>query len=143
MAQRSSQAAKDITGLIGKSSGQVKNGVELVNRTGGALNEMVESIRQVSSIIAEIATTASEQAHGLDEVKQALIQLDEMTQQNSALVEENAATAKSLDHQSTDMSERVAFFRLGQDEVVDDEGEMAPEDVPEPEADTADLTRAA
>jgi len=125
LAQRSSQAAKDITGLIGKSSSQVKNGVELVNRTGGTLNEMAESIRQVSNIVANIATTASEQADSIDEVRQALVQLDEMTQQNSALVEENAATAKSLDHQSTDMTERVAFFRLENDEPVDDEGAFA------------------
>jgi methyl-accepting chemotaxis protein len=125
LAQRSSQAAKDITGLIGKSSSQVKNGVELVNRTGGTLNEMAESIRQVSSIVAGIANTASEQADSIDQVRQALTQLDEMTQQNSALVEENAATAKSLDHQSTDMTERVAFFRLENDEPVDDEGAFA------------------
>jgi methyl-accepting chemotaxis protein len=143
LAQRSSQAAKDITGLIGKSSSQVKNGVELVNRTGGTLNEMAESIRQVSSIVANIAATATEQADNIDEVRQALVQLDEMTQQNSALVEENAATAKSLDHQSTDMTERVAFFRLENDEPVDDEGEAAPEEPSEPEDDSADLTRAA
>jgi len=123
LAQRSSQAAKDITGLIGRSSSQVKNGVELVNRTGSALNDIVESIRQVSTIVAEIATTAGEQAHDIDEVKQALIQLDEVTQQNSALVEENAATAKALDLQSADMTERVSVFKLAQNTESEQQGE--------------------
>ena len=143
LAQRSSQAAKDITGLIGKSSGQVKNGVELVNRTGGTLNEMVESIRQVSNIVAEIATTASEQADSIDEVRQALTQLDEMTQQNSALVEENAATAKALDHQSTDMTERVAVFQLENDVLADEDGEVALDEAEAPEDISEDMTRAA
>ncbi|MFN3657089.1 MAG: methyl-accepting chemotaxis protein [Pseudolabrys sp.] len=112
LAQRSAQAAKDINGLISNSSSQVKNGVELVNRTGNALGAIIESIRKVSSIVAEIATSAGEQAESIDQVKQALHQLDEVTQQNSALVEENAATAKALDHQSADMSERVSVFKL-------------------------------
>jgi methyl-accepting chemotaxis protein len=119
LAQRSSQAAKDITGLIKKSSGQVATGVDLVNRTGGALNDIVESIHQVSAIVAEIATTASEQAQDIDGVRQALVHLDEVTQRNSALVEENAATAKALDHQSTEMTGRVAFFRLAHEHQED------------------------
>jgi methyl-accepting chemotaxis protein len=151
LAQRSSQAAKDITGLIGKSSRQVENGVELVNRTGGALSAIVESIRQVSSIVAEIATTAGAQANGIDEVRKALTQLDEMTQQNSALVEENAATAKSLDQQSTDMTERVAVFRLATDDMEADGHEAVEVDsldeaigeAPEPVVASAGLTRAA
>jgi methyl-accepting chemotaxis protein len=129
-AQRSAQAAKDINGLISSSSGQVKNGVELVNRTGTALNAIVESIRKVSTIVAEIATTAGEQAESIDQVKLALRQLDEVTQQNSALVEENAATAKALDHQSADMSERVAVFKLKHDEGSDEEAEEAAEAAP-------------
>ena len=112
LAQRSAQAAKDINNLISNSSNQVKNGVELVNRTGNALDAITDSIRKVSSIVAEIATAAGEQAESIDQVKQALHQLDEVTQQNSALVEENAATAKALDNQSVSMSERVAVFKL-------------------------------
>ena len=141
LAQRSSQAAKDITSLIGTSSSQVKNGVDLVNRTGTALNDIVESIRQVSTIVAEIATTAREQAHDIDEVKQALVQLDEVTQQNSALVEENAATAKALDLQSVEMTERVAFFKLTQDQ--DSEEQVEGEPTPAPERAATDLTQAA
>ena len=101
----------------------------------------MESIRQVSTIVAEIATTAREQAHDIDEVKQALVQLDEVTQQNSALVEENAATAKALDLQSVEMTERVAFFKLTQDQ--DSEEQVEGEPTLAPERATADLTQAA
>jgi methyl-accepting chemotaxis protein len=111
LAQRSSQAAKDISALITNSSGQVKNGVELVNRAGSALNEIVESIKGVADIVADIATASAEQSTGLDQIKAALTQMDQMTQQNSALVEENAATAKTLADQSATMGEQMSFFQ--------------------------------
>jgi methyl-accepting chemotaxis protein len=114
LAQRSSQAAKDIKDLITNSSGQVKEGVELVNRTGTSLKEIVDSIKKVADIVADIANASAEQSTGIEEVNKALTQMDEVTQQNSALVEENAATAKTLADQSTQMDERVAFFRLDQ-----------------------------
>jgi methyl-accepting chemotaxis protein len=117
LAQRSSEAAKNIKELITNSSGQVKDGVELVNQAGAALNKIVESIRDVSSIVADIAKTTNEQADGIDQVNKALTSLDEVTQQNSALVEENAATAKTLEHQSADMAQRVAYFKLGANAV--------------------------
>jgi len=113
LAQRSSQAAKDIKDLITNSNGQVQGGVELVNKAGGALAEIVESINKVAHIVADIATASSEQATGIEQVNKALTQMDEVTQQNSALVEENAATAKTLDQQAQAMSERLSFFRLG------------------------------
>ncbi len=112
LAQRSSQAAKDIAQLITNSSGQVKEGVDLVNQAGSALNEIVESIRTVAASVAEIATASAEQATGLDEVKKTLDQMDELTQRNSALVEENASTAQTLEHQAKTMDEQVAFFRI-------------------------------
>ena len=112
LAQRSSQAAKDIKDLITNSSTQVKDGVDLVNRTGASLNEIVASIKSVADIVADIATASNEQATGIEQVNKALTQMDEVTQQNSALVEENAATAKTLESQSAAMSERVAFFRI-------------------------------
>jgi methyl-accepting chemotaxis protein len=112
LAQRSSQAAKDIKDLINSSNSQVQEGVELVNRAGGSLEEIVASIMRVATIVADIATASNEQATGLDQISKALSQLDEVTQQNSALVEENAATAKTLEQQSSDMGERVDFFRL-------------------------------
>ena len=111
LAQRSAQAAKDISNLITNSSGQVKGGVELVNRAGTALNEIVESIKGVADIVSDIATASAEQSTGLDQIKEALLQMDEATQQNSALVEENAATAKTLADQSGAMGEQVTFFR--------------------------------
>jgi methyl-accepting chemotaxis protein len=112
LAQRSSQAAKDIKDLITNSSGQVQEGVDLVNRAGTSLNEIVGSIKQVAAIVSEIAAASAEQAGGIDQVNRALSQMDEVTQQNSALVEENAATAKTLEQQSQAMDERVTFFRL-------------------------------
>jgi methyl-accepting chemotaxis protein len=112
LAQRSSQAAKDIKDLITNSSRQVQEGVELVNRAGTSLNEIVGSIKQVAAIVSEIAAASAEQAGGIDQVNRALTQMDEVTQQNSALVEENAATAKTLEQQSQSMDERVTFFRL-------------------------------
>jgi methyl-accepting chemotaxis protein len=114
LAQRSSQAAKDIKDLITSSSTQVKDGVDLVNRTGASLNEIVASIKSVADIVADIAMASNEQATGIDQVNKALTQMDEVTQQNSALVEENAATAKTLESQSAAMSERVSFFRIDQ-----------------------------
>jgi methyl-accepting chemotaxis protein len=112
LAQRSSQAAKDIKDLINNSNSQVREGVDLVNRAGSSLEEIVASIKRVATIVADIAAASNEQATGLDQITRALSQLDEVTQQNSALVEENAATAKTLEQQSSDMGERVDFFRL-------------------------------
>jgi methyl-accepting chemotaxis protein len=112
LAQRSSQAAKDIKDLITNSSGQVQEGVELVNQAGTALTEIVDSIKKVAGIVSDIAAASAEQATGLEQVNKALAQMDEVTQQNSALVEENAATAKTLEQQSQAMDERVSFFHL-------------------------------
>jgi len=112
LAQRSSQAAKDIKDLINNSTTQVKDGVDLVNRAGEQLKEIVESIKGVANIVSEIASASVEQASGIEQVNKALAQMDEVTQQNSALVEENAASAKTLEQQSAAMNERVAFFRL-------------------------------
>ena len=112
LAQRSSQAAKDIKGLITNSNAQVKDGVDLVNQAGAALNEIVESIKQVAAIVSDIANASIEQSTGIEQVNKALTQMDEVTQQNSALVEENAATAKTLEHQAKSMDEQVAFFQI-------------------------------
>ena len=112
LAQRSSQAAKDIKDLITNSNGQVKDGVDLVNRAGVALTEIVESIKTVADIVAGIATASAEQSTGIDEINKALTQMDGVTQQNSALVEENAATAKTLEFQAKSMDEQVAFFQV-------------------------------
>jgi methyl-accepting chemotaxis protein len=112
LAQRSSQAAKDIKDLIMNSSGQVQEGVQLVNKAGASLGEIVESIKNVATIVADIAHASAEQASGIEQVNKALAQMDEATQQNSALVEENAATAKTLEEQAAGMDERVSTFRI-------------------------------
>jgi methyl-accepting chemotaxis protein len=112
LAQRSSQAAKDIKNLITNSSDQVKDGVELVNRAGTSLTEIVESIKKVAEIVSQIADASGQQATGIDQINAALAQMDEITQQNSALVEENAAAAKALEQQSQAMDERVSIFRV-------------------------------
>jgi methyl-accepting chemotaxis protein len=112
LAQRSSQAAKDIKDLITNSSSQVQDGVQLVNRAGASLKDILASIVKVADIVAEITNASAEQASGIDQINKALSQMDEVTQQNSALVEENAATAKTLEAQSSAMDERVRAFRL-------------------------------
>jgi methyl-accepting chemotaxis protein len=126
LAQRSSQAAKDIKDLITNSNSQVKDGVDLVNQAGTALNEIVESIKSVASIVADIANASSEQATGLEQINKALTQMDEVTQQNSALVEENAATAKTLETQAKAMDEQVAFFQIDVAETADSPAHRAP-----------------
>ncbi len=113
LAQRSSQAAKDINDLISNSSGQVQEGVELVNRAGASLTEIVDSIKKVAEIVSDIASASGEQSTGIDQVTTALAQMDEVTQQNSALVEQNASAAWALEQQSRAMDARVGFFRLG------------------------------
>jgi methyl-accepting chemotaxis protein len=118
LAQRSSQAAKDIKDLIVSSSNQVGEGVDLVNRAGASLAEIMESIKQVADIVGDITNASSEQSVGLEQISRALIQMDEVTQQNSALVEQNAATAKTLEDQQSAMRERMSFFSFGEGAVA-------------------------
>jgi methyl-accepting chemotaxis protein len=112
LAQRSSQAAKDIKNLITTSNDQIKGGVKLVDQVGESLTEIVASIKQAAEIVAEIATASAEQSTALEQVSKTLSQMDGVTQQNSALVEENAATAKALETQAATMIEQVKFFRV-------------------------------
>jgi methyl-accepting chemotaxis protein len=112
LAQRSAQAAADIKNLIVSSNTQVQDGVELVNQAGAALHEIVESIKAVTTVIADIAGAGLEQSTGIEQVNKALTQMDEVTQQNSALVEQNAATARLLAQQAKAMGDQVAFFQI-------------------------------
>ena len=149
LAQRSAQATKDITSLITNSSNQVKDGVELVNKAGSSLTEIVDSIKKVAVIVGEIANASNEQSTGIDQVNKALTQMDEVTQQNSALVEENAATAKTLEYQAQAMDERVAFFRIDaaagagetQDRAFEDEAEYEAEPRPAPRREASPPSR--
>ncbi len=113
LAQRSAQAASDIKTLIQDSNGQVKEGVELVNQAGEALGEIVGSIGEVASIVREISSASQEQAAGVQEINSSVASMDEMTQQNSALVEESTAAARALSNQAGKLSELMAFFKLG------------------------------
>jgi methyl-accepting chemotaxis protein len=112
LAQRSSQAAKDIKVLITNSSGQVQEGVELVNQTGTSLTEILASIGQVVDIVAQIAAASNEQSTGIEQINKSLIQMDAVTRQNSDQVEKNAASAAVLDHQAEAMNQKVAFFKI-------------------------------
>jgi methyl-accepting chemotaxis protein len=117
LAQRSSQAAEDIKSLIVNSLGQVGEGVQLVNNTGKSLKEILGAIRQAADIVSDIADASAEQATDIGQINKALAQMDEVTRQNSVLVEENAATARTLANQSQALGGRVAAFRLIEGEL--------------------------
>ena len=112
LARRSSDAAKEIKGLIVSSGNQVKSGVELVHGTGEALAEIVESVNSVANAIAEIAIASKEQAISIQEVNAAVTKMDEMTQQNSAIVEESTAATRALEDQAQYLTESVSFFSV-------------------------------
>ncbi|MEM7045224.1 MAG: nitrate- and nitrite sensing domain-containing protein [Pseudomonadota bacterium] len=110
LAQRSAQAADDIKTLIQKSNGQVKDGVELVNRAGQTLAEIVDSIGKVAVIVDDISTASQEQAAGVQEINTSITEMDEMTQHNSALVEESSAAARALSTEAGKLNQLMAFF---------------------------------
>ena len=112
LAQRSAQAAKEIKALIGASVEKVDSGSRLVADAGHTMKEIVGSVQRVSDIIGEITASSSEQSDGIGSVNGAVTQLDQMTQQNSALVEESAAAAESLKDQARVLADAVAVFRL-------------------------------
>ncbi|WP_137920396.1 methyl-accepting chemotaxis protein [Hydrogenophaga sp. 2FB] len=112
LAQRSAQAAKEIKGLIGASVDKVETGSRLVAEAGQTMSEIVGSVQRVSDIIGEITAASGEQSDGIGQVNVAVTQLDQMTQQNAALVEESAAAAESLKDQAARLNASVAVFRL-------------------------------
>ena len=114
LAQRSAAAAKEIKGLIDASRAHVASGAERVGRTGEVMQEIVGSVRRVSDLIGEIASAATEQRDGIGQVNQAVSQLDQVTQQNAALVEQSAAAASSLKEQAHRLAEAVGTFRIGE-----------------------------
>ncbi|HET6804062.1 MAG TPA: methyl-accepting chemotaxis protein [Frateuria sp.] len=130
LAQRSAGAAKEIKALINDSAEKVKAGSELVDQSGKALAEIVDSVKKVTDIVAEIAAASQEQSAGIDQVNHAVLQMDEMTQQNAALVEEAAAAARAMQEQANELARQVAFFRL--------DGDAAPAPAPmKPQASSA------
>ena len=112
LAQRSASAAKEIKTLIGDSVDQVEAGAKLVHDAGKTMDEVVASVRQVADIMQEITAASAEQSAGIEQVNQAVLQMDQVTQQNAALVEEAAAAAESLQDQAQTLTELVGVFRL-------------------------------
>ena len=118
LAQRSAEAAKEIKALIGTSVDKVEVGSKLVKDAGSTMNEIVASVQRVSDIIGEITAASSEQSSGIGQVNVAVTQLDQMTQQNAALVEESAAAAESLREQAHRLAGVVSIFRLSNEPVA-------------------------
>ncbi|MFA9216022.1 MAG: methyl-accepting chemotaxis protein [Sphingomonadaceae bacterium] len=112
LAQRSAAAASEIKQLIGASVEQVGTGSQLVQQAGGAMQAIVDSIQQVSGLIAEIAEASAEQRSGIEQINGAVIQLDQVTQQNASLVDDAARAAADLQQQAHAVTEVVANFRL-------------------------------
>ena len=112
LAQRSAAAAKEIKELISDSVGKVDSGSKLVDEAGRTMEEIVASVKRVTDIMAEIAAASVEQTSGIEQVNGAITQMDEVTQQNAALVEEAAAAAESLEEQAQVLSGAVAVFKV-------------------------------
>lgn len=112
LAGRSSGASKEIKELITQSNNQIGLGSKLVKQSGTTLTEIVDSVKQVSLLIQDIATSTKEQATGINEMNSAVAQMDEMTQQNAALVEENSAATQSLAEQASELEKLIAFFKV-------------------------------
>ncbi|QIZ47405.1 methyl-accepting chemotaxis protein [Dickeya zeae] len=115
LAQRSSQAAKEIEGLIQESVSRVNTGSELVDDAGKTMQDIVRSITHVFDIMGEIASASDEQSRGISQIAQAVTELDSTTQQNAALVEESSSAANALEEQSQLLMQAVSAFHLGDD----------------------------
>ena len=113
LAQRSADAAKEIKTLISNSNRQVGQGVDLVEKTGKALDAIVVQVAEVTKLVGDIAASATEQATALDEVNRAVTQMDQVTQQNAAMVEESAAASHSLATDADELQQLVARFSVG------------------------------
>ena len=114
LAQRSANAAKEIKTLINTSAGQVRDGVDLVGRAGGALQKIADQVVQINGLIRQISGSASEQAVGLKEINTAVNQMDQVTQQNAAMVEETTAASMALNEEARALSTLVSRFQVTQ-----------------------------
>ncbi|AZQ53629.1 methyl-accepting chemotaxis protein [Burkholderia cenocepacia] len=112
LAQRSSSAAKEIRELISQSVRKIEDGSHIANNAGDTMSEVTHAISRVTDIMGEIAAASSEQSRGIEQVNLAITQMDEVTQQNAALVEQAAAASKSLEEQGNRLAEAVSLFRL-------------------------------
>ncbi len=118
LAQRSADAAKEIKALISASSAQVKTGVGLVGETGTVLGQIVGQVTELNTLILEIAASAQEQASGLHEVNTAVNQMDQVTQQNAAMVEQSTAASHSLTSEAVELARLTSKFQIGQSSVA-------------------------
>lgn len=109
---RTTESAKQIKDLIQDSTVQVERGTEQANKAGATMREIVEAIRSVSHLIAEISNASNEQRDGIEQVNKAIGQMDEVTQQNAALVEQVAAAAESLENQAQELKQQVSHFKI-------------------------------
>jgi methyl-accepting chemotaxis protein len=114
LAQRAAAASKDIKELIVNSDNEVQEGVKLVGEAGGALEEIVNSVKKVADFVSEIAAASREQTSGIEQVSNAITSMDEMTQQNAALVQETTTTIQSTVDQVNELQQAVGFFRTAQ-----------------------------
>ncbi len=112
LAQRSAHASKEIKGLISESNSQVKAGAELVGKTGGSLGDIITSIKRVTDIVVEISAASREQSMGLEQVNTAVTSMDELTQRNGVLIEQNAAAAKALAEQAVRLAHLVDQYQV-------------------------------
>ncbi|WP_369943571.1 methyl-accepting chemotaxis protein [Xanthomonas medicagonis] len=112
LAQRSADAAKEIKQLIEDSTRKVTLGAELVNRAGATMHEIVGAVQRVTGLIGEISAASAEQSSGIEQVNRTVMQLDEVTQRNAALVEEATAAARSMEEQAGSLATAVAVFRI-------------------------------
>jgi methyl-accepting chemotaxis protein len=115
LAQRSAEAAKEIKTLIGTSVEKVDAGAKLVGDAGSTMDEIVSQVKRVADLINEISASTVEQTTGIGQISDAVVQLDEVTQQNAALVEQSAAAADSLKQQAAQLASMVSVFKLGQE----------------------------
>ncbi|KAB8044942.1 methyl-accepting chemotaxis protein [Janthinobacterium aquaticum] len=113
LAQRSAAAAKEIKSLIDDSTSTVENGSKLVSDAGTTMGELVDSVRRVTDIVSEITSASVEQSAGIEQINQAVIEMDNVTQQNAALVEQSAAAAAAMQNQAEALATAVSVFKLG------------------------------
>ncbi|WP_426174662.1 methyl-accepting chemotaxis protein [Massilia sp. TWR1-2-2] len=118
LAQRSASAAKEIKGLIDDSVDKVDTGSMLVQKAGATMGQIVSSVQRVTDIMGQITAASREQSAGIEEVNRAIAQMDQVTQQNAALVEESAAAAGSMHDQATGLARAVSAFKLGMEPVA-------------------------
>jgi len=145
LAGRSATAAKEIKILIEDSVQKVEEGTKLVDESGTSLEEITMSVKKASVMVTEIAAASKEQSEGIDQVNKALLQMDEMTQQNASLVEEAAAASEAMGAQAQELSDLVSYFNLGDGEktIASDQVQRITAESPKPEKQKAVASAAA